>query len=106
MIFKLIIVALNVLGWVTIYDVANNYIDSRTRSTVAVEQVVKRTVATVTTDVLNMREQPSVKAALIKKLHQGDRLIVSGKIQDGWVPVEIDGTRGFVSDSYVSIKEE
>jgi uncharacterized protein YgiM (DUF1202 family) len=106
MIFKLIIVALNVFGWFTIYRVANQYIYFRTRSPVVVEEVVKRTVATVTSDALNMREQPSAEGALIRTLQKGTRLTVSGEVRDGWVPVEIDGTPGFVNGSYVSIEEE
>jgi uncharacterized protein YgiM (DUF1202 family) len=106
MIFKLIVVALNVFGWFTMYRVANQFIYFRTRSPAAVEQVVKRTVATVTSEALNMREEPSAKGALIRTLQKGTRLTVSGEVQDGWVPVEIDGTRGFVSGSYVSIEEE
>jgi uncharacterized protein YraI len=105
MIFKLILVALNVFGWFTIYRVANQYI-YRMSSPVAVKQVVKRKVATVTSHALNMREQPSVKGARIRTLQKGARLTVSGEVQGGWVPVEIDGTRGFVSASYVSIGEE
>jgi uncharacterized protein YgiM (DUF1202 family) len=111
MIFKLIAVALNVFGWFTMYGVVNQFIYSRTRSHAAVEPVVKPkaarvTAATVTADALNMREQPSREGALIRTLKKGDRLTVSGEVQDGWVPVEIDGTRGFVSDSYVVIEEE
>jgi uncharacterized protein YgiM (DUF1202 family) len=107
MIFKLIVVALNVLGWYTMFGVVNNFIYSRTGgSHITVEQVVKRKVATVTSDALNMREQPSAEGALIRTLQKGSRLTVSGEIQDGWVPVEIDGTRGFVSGSYVLIEEE
>jgi uncharacterized protein YgiM (DUF1202 family) len=103
---KLIVVALNVFGWFTIYRTVNQYIYLRTKSPVAVEQAVERKVATVISDALNMREQPLAEGALIRTLQKGSRLTVSGEVQDGWVPVEIDGTRGFVSSSYVSIGEE
>jgi uncharacterized protein YgiM (DUF1202 family) len=95
MIFKvLIVVALNAFGWFTIYRIANPYIRFWTKSSVAVEQAVKHKVATVTSDALNMREQPSAGGALIRTLQKGARLTVSGDVQDGWVPVEIDGPAG------------
>ncbi|GHV79249.1 hypothetical protein AGMMS49944_10400 [Spirochaetia bacterium] len=111
--FKLIgvalVVALNAFGWRTMFGTVNEFIYSQARSRTAVEQVqqvAKRKVATVTTDALNMREKPSAKETLIRTLHKGERLIISGEVQNGWVPVEIDGKRGFVSDSYISIEEE
>jgi hypothetical protein len=39
-------------------------------------------------------------------LQKGDRLTVSGEEQNGWIPVEIDGSAGFVNGSYVSMEEE
>jgi uncharacterized protein YgiM (DUF1202 family) len=110
MFFKVIVaafvVALNGFGWYAIFGNVNGFINSRMRRPVAVEQVVKRKVATVTTDALNMREKPSENEALIMTLHKGDRLIVNAEPQDGWVPVEIDGKSGFVSDSFILIEEE
>jgi uncharacterized protein YgiM (DUF1202 family) len=106
MIFKVIVLVLNVFGWFMIYRVANQFIFFHTRQPVAVEQVVKHKVATVSSAALNMRDQPSTNGSLLRTLKKGDRLTVSGEVQDGWIPVEIEGTSGFVNGSYISIEEE
>jgi hypothetical protein len=59
--------------------------------------------ATVTSDALNLRAEPSGDAALVKTLKKGDGLTVTGDAADGWVPVEHDGAKGYVSEKYISI---
>ncbi|GHU05393.1 hypothetical protein FACS1894147_11520 [Spirochaetia bacterium] len=60
--------------------------------------------ATVTSDALNLRAEPSASGALLKTLKKGDTLTVTGDAANGWTPVEHDGAKGYVSAQYIKIK--
>jgi len=59
--------------------------------------------ATVTSDALNMRGGPGVDNPIITQVRKGDVLTVTGNKQNGWLPVEFNGKRGFVSSEMVQI---
>jgi uncharacterized protein YgiM (DUF1202 family) len=61
--------------------------------------------ATVTSDALNMRSEPSANGALVKTLKKGDTLFVTGEIASGWVPVEYEGAQGYVSGQYILLSD-
>jgi len=56
---------------------------------------------TVTSDALNLRAQASGSADIVKTLKKGDKLTVTGKAENGWLPVRHDGSSGWVSGEYV-----
>jgi hypothetical protein len=62
------------------------------------------TSAIVTANAINFRSGPGVNSAVLKTLRKGDALIVTGKVKNGWLPVEHLGTAGYVSGELVSIK--
>jgi hypothetical protein len=58
--------------------------------------------AKVTSNALNMRKEPSGSADIVKALKKDDILTVTGVTSaDGWVPVEHDGAKGYVSSQYI-----
>ncbi|MDR1786439.1 MAG: SH3 domain-containing protein [Spirochaetaceae bacterium] len=59
--------------------------------------------ATVTSDALNVRGGPGVDNPVITQVKKGDVLTVTGDKQNGWLPVEFNGKRGFVSSEMVQI---
>jgi len=61
-------------------------------------------IATVTVDALNFRSGPGTNSTVLKTLKKGDTLTVTGDAQNGWLPVEHQGTRGYVSSEMVSVK--
>lgn len=60
---------------------------------------------TITTDsALNVRSGPGTeKYDVIAKVKNDTVLTITGKTDNGWYQVEIDGKTGFVSDKYVSV---
>ncbi|GHV61402.1 hypothetical protein AGMMS49587_05440 [Spirochaetia bacterium] len=60
--------------------------------------------ATVISDALNLRAEPSANGALLKTLKKGDTLTVTGDTANGWTPVEHDGAKGYVSAQYINIE--
>ena len=56
--------------------------------------------ATITGNV-NFRTEPSIDSAIIKTLQQGDIVISTGKVSDGWTQVKHNGDTGWVSSEYV-----
>ena len=58
---------------------------------------------TITTDsALNVRSGPGKKYDVIAKVGNDTVLTITGKADNGWYQVEIDGKTGFVSDKYVN----
>jgi len=63
--------------------------------------------ATVSEDVVNLREAPSTEAEIVAELALGEVVIVSGPAEESdgltWYPVEVEGTgeTGFVSGAYL-----
>ena len=64
-----------------------------------------KTIATVTTDGLRMRQKMSTESKIIKRLEEGDKLTVvtSAKTDEGWVAVRHNDTTYYVSADYVTI---
>ncbi|MDR3160457.1 MAG: SH3 domain-containing protein [Spirochaetaceae bacterium] len=69
----------------------------------AVQTVIRKT-ASVTSNGLNLRAQPSANASIVKILRRGDRLSVTGEAQDGWLPVEHNGNSGWVNAQYITLE--
>ncbi|MDR1575592.1 MAG: tetratricopeptide repeat protein [Treponema sp.] len=60
---------------------------------------------TVTSAAANIRSAPdSTKDNVITQMKKGDTLIAAGAVNNGWLPVEIDGQAGYVSASLVSME--
>lgn len=58
---------------------------------------------TITTDsALNVRSGPGKNYDVIAKVGNDTVLTITGKADNGWYQVEIDGKTGFVSDAYVN----
>jgi uncharacterized protein YgiM (DUF1202 family) len=91
------------MGWFAIYETAN-----RLMWTDAESVVIENTTLSgiVTSEALNMRDTPSANGVLIITLKKGDRITIIGDEQNGWFQVEIDGHRGFINSSYISIDGE
>ena len=64
-----------------------------------------QTVATVTSDALYVRMEPSTEADYWTMVPNGEELSVIEEL-DGWVEVDIDGETGYVCADYVEISNE
>lgn len=64
-----------------------------------------KTIATVTTDGLRLRQKMSTDSKIIKRLEEGDKLTVvtSAKTEEGWVAVRHNDSTYYVSADYVTI---
>jgi hypothetical protein len=56
---------------------------------------------TTITGNVNFRTEPSMDSAIIKTLQQGDIVISTGKVSDGWTQVKHNGNTGWISSEYV-----
>ena len=68
-------------------------------------QEVKQTIATVTTTTLYVREQPNTDCSIITSMPLGEELEVLETL-DGWVKINVDSDKGYVSSDYVDISTE
>ena len=68
------------------------------------KQVGKR-IATVTTETLYVREEPSTECDIIGMVPQADELLVLEETE-GWVKVDVEEGHGWVSTDYVSLHSE
>jgi uncharacterized protein YgiM (DUF1202 family) len=62
-------------------------------------------IATVTANALNFRSGPGTDSTVLKTLTKGATLTVTGEAQNGWLPVEHEGTQGYVSAEMVSVED-
>lgn len=64
-----------------------------------------RTIATVTTDGLRIRQKMSTDSKIIKRLEEGDVLVVDTKaeVEEGWVAVRHNDITYYVSAEYVTV---
>ena len=71
-------------------------------------QQLRKTVATVTTSGLRIREEKSTDSKIIKKLEEGDELLVNEKegIDNGWVAIYYNEKTYYVSEQYVKVDVE
>lgn len=79
---------------------------SNYEQTVSFSETAVDYIGTISTDILNIRKQPSVNAAVIGKHSKGDIINISAKTSNGWYRVDYPtiGT-GYVSSDYVSVRE-
>jgi acid phosphatase family membrane protein YuiD len=61
--------------------------------------------AVVIPDALNLRAEAGGQADVLKTLKKGDTLTINGEPVNGWMPVEHEGVKGFVSSELVKPKE-
>lgn len=59
-----------------------------------------RNVATVTTEILRVREQATTESSTLSTVNKDEELVVT-EVLDGWVKVEVDNYEGYVSADYV-----
>lgn len=67
---------------------------------------VAYTVATVTTETLKVREQPSTDCPVITLVAQEERLEVVEQKPEGWVKIMLDDEEAYVSADYVVVDQE
>lgn len=64
---------------------------------------VGKMIATVSTETLRVRTQPSTDAEVYGLLPQGEITEVLSKNEDGWVCIDYEGMDGYVSSEFVSL---
>lgn len=64
---------------------------------------VGKTIATIDTEALRVRKEPSTEASILGNLPRGEMVEVLGENEDGWVCVDYEGEDGWVSAEYVSL---
>ncbi|GAA0250301.1 hypothetical protein GCM10008922_08430 [Faecalicatena contorta] len=62
--------------------------------------------ATVTADVLNVRDGQSTEANILTRILAGQQYEVTGEAVNGWYPVYVNGTAGWVCGDYVSVEKQ
>ena len=72
---------------------------------VAKAEEVKTTVATVTTQTLNVRAEMNTECTKLALMPEGEDLIVLEDYGD-WIAIDLDGETGYVSAEYVEISEQ
>lgn len=70
---------------------------------IAKKEVV--TVAKVTTDTLRVRKKASTDSAILSLVGEGEEFTVLGE-KDGWVKVEVDDEKGYISTDFVKLSEK
>lgn len=87
----------NIVGWAS-----DEYLlfDEDAR---ALANDVGKMIATIDTEVLRVRQEPSTKAAILGNLPRGEIVEVIGENEDGWVCVDYEGGDGWVSADYVAL---
>ncbi len=68
------------------------------------KQVGKR-FATVTTQTLFVRKEPSLEAPILSMVPEGDELLVLDEV-DGWVQVDVEEGTGWISTDYTDLHSE
>jgi hypothetical protein len=66
--------------------------------------VPEQSTAIVINETLNLRSQGNAGSNIVKVLKKGDVLNVTGKNNNGWLPVEHNGDSGWVSSELVTIQ--
>lgn len=64
---------------------------------------VGKMIATVSTETLRVRTEPSTEAAVYGFLPQGEITEVLSKSDDGWVCIDYEGKDGYVSSEFVAL---
>lgn len=66
---------------------------------------VKKVVATVTTQTLNVRSEMNTECDIVALMPQEEELHVLEEY-DGWVKIDLDGSEGYVSKDYVALSTQ
>ena len=93
-------------GWTKIRSgTAEGYVPAETLITGAEAQErsgeFENSTVTVTADVLNVRNGQGTGADILTQVRSGEQYEVTGDPVDGWYPVNVSGTDGWVSGDYV-----
>lgn len=64
---------------------------------------VQKEHATVTADVLNVRQGKGTDTAVLAQVLQGSEQVVLGEVEDGWVPIQVGEIVGYVYSDYVEL---
>jgi cell wall-associated NlpC family hydrolase len=72
---------------------------------IALAKEVSTRIATVNTQTLKVRKEPSVDAEVLGLVPMGDTLVVSEEV-DGWVKVDVEEGIGWVSTEFVDLSRE
>ena len=62
--------------------------------------------ATVTADVLNVRDGQSTDSNILTRILSGQQYEVTGAAVNGWYPVQVNGTTGWVCGDYVNVEKQ
>lgn len=84
--------------------VSTDYLMVGTAAELYASAIVKE-LATVTADGLKMRMEPSLEAEVYDMVAYGEELVVLEKL-DGWVAVDYDGQKVYVSADYVTVDKK
>lgn len=63
------------------------------------------TVARVTTDDVNVRDEPNTESAVLTRVPAGEELEYMETL-DGWIKVSIDGDEAYISADYVTVEQK
>lgn len=64
------------------------------------------TQAVVTADVLNVRAGQGTDTPVLTQIMQGQQYVVTGEAVEGWYPVQVGESAGWVSGEYIKIETE
>lgn len=85
----------NIIGW------ASDQYLLFGEDALALANNVGKTIATVDTEALRVRKEPSTEASILGNLPRGEIVEVLDENEDGWVCVDYEGEDGWVSAEYV-----
>lgn len=63
-------------------------------------------VGVITAETLNVRKGPGKDYDVLSKVKQGDEVKITGVTDEGWYRIDVDGKEGYVSEKYVTVKNE
>lgn len=72
---------------------------------VEIAKEVGKRLATVTTQTLFVRKEPSLEASILSMVPEADELLILDEVE-GWVKVDVEEGTGWISKDYVSIHSE
>lgn len=84
--------------------VSTDYLLTGVDAKLKARELVK-TVATVTTDALKIREEPNTECGVLTLVPEGEELEVV-EVLDGWVKINLDNEDYYVSADYVDVGEK
>jgi len=95
-----------VIVFIIIFAIKPNILSgSKTVATDAVNKLVGNTQTATVTSNVRFRAKPSTEADVITTLNKDEIVTITGKTQDGWVPVSYKGNSGWVRREYLQFDE-